>query len=135
MRTVIVEDQELVAAHLKRSVEELGHPVVAIASSFNSAVDILMRDPAVEVAFIDLVLNDDVGDPSGTLLVDLATRRSIQVVVTTALTPIPDHLQGAALLTKPFSSEQLSAVMASLAPKRASAPRYRRRRENPRPGL
>jgi DNA-binding NarL/FixJ family response regulator len=127
MRTVIVEDHELVAAHLKRSIEELGHRVVGMASSFNAAVDMLMREPAADVAFIDLVLNDDVGDPSGALLVDLATRRSIQVVVTTALTPIPDRLQGAALLTKPFSIEQVGSVMASI-PKPAGAPRRERRR-------
>jgi CheY-like chemotaxis protein len=115
MRTIIVEDQEVVATHLKRSIEELGHPVVGVASSFSAAVDMLMREPAAELAFIDLVLNDDVGNPCGALLVDLATRRSIQVVVTTALTPIPDRLPGVALLTKPFSAEQVGSIMASIA--------------------
>jgi len=115
MRTVIVEDHEIVAAQLKQSIEELGHPVVGVASSFAAAVDMLMREPPAELAFIDLVLGDDAGDTSGVLLVDLATRRSMQVVVTTALTPIPDHLQGVALLTKPFSSEQIGSVVASIA--------------------
>ena len=67
------------------------------------------------LAFIDLVLGDDADDVSGVLLVDLATRRSMQVVVTTALTPIPDRLQGVALLSKPFSIEQIGSVVASIA--------------------
>ena len=129
MRTVIVEDHALVAAHLKQSIEELGHRVVGMAASFSAAVDMLMREPAADLAFIDLVLSDDVGDTSGALLVDLATRRSIQVVVTTALSPIPDRLQGVALLTKPFSIEQIGSVMASI-PKPADAPGRERRRRN-----
>jgi two-component system, response regulator PdtaR len=127
MRTVIVEDHALVAAHLKQSIEELGHRVVGMASSFSAAVDMLMHEPAADLAFIDLVLSDAVGDTSGALLVDLATRRSIQVVVTTALSPIPDQLQGVALLTKPFSIEQIGSVMASI-PKPAGAPGRERRR-------
>ena len=127
MRTVIVEDQELVASHLKRTIEELGHPVVGMASSFNAAVDMLMRDPAAEVAFIDLVLNDDVGDPSGTLLVDLATRRAIPAVVTTGLSPIPDQLNGVALLTKPYSVEQVATIMASIPHRRPGWPERERR--------
>ena len=121
MRTVIVEDHEVVAAHLKQSIEDLGHPVVGMASSFSAAVDMLMCEPAAELAFIDLMLNDDTRDASGVLLVDLATRRSMQVVVTTALMPIPDALQGVALLTKPYSVEQVGSVMASIA-KSASEP-------------
>jgi CheY-like chemotaxis protein len=115
MRAVIIEDHEVVATQLKQSIEELGHCVVGMASSFPAAVDMLMREPAAELAFIDLVLGDDADDASGVLLVDLATRRSMQVVVTTALTPIPDRLQGVALLTKPFSVEQISSVVASIA--------------------
>ena len=115
MRAVIIEDHEVVAAQLKQSIEELGHAVVGMASSFPAAVDMLMREPAAELAFIDLMLGDDADDASGVLLVDLATRRSMQVVVTTALTPIPDRLQGVALLSKPFSIEQIGSVVASIA--------------------
>jgi CheY-like chemotaxis protein len=127
MRTVIVEDQEVVAAHLKRSIEELGHPVVGMAASFTDAVAMLMREPAAELAFIDLVLNDDVGDPSGALLVDLAARRAIPAVVTTGLSPIPDSLNGVALLTKPFSVEQLASVLASIPGRRPGLPERERR--------
>ena len=127
MRTVIVEDQEVVATHLKRSIEELGHPVVGVAASFSDGVAMLMREPAADLAFIDLVLNDDVGDPSGTLLVDLATRRAIPTVVTTGLSPIPESLNGVALLTKPFSVEQLATVLASILPRRPGLPERERR--------
>src|SRR5258706_9054445 len=127
MRTVIVEDQELVASHLKRTIEELGHPVIGMAASFDAAVDMLMREPAAELAFIDLVLNDDVGDPSGTLLVDLATRRAIPTVVTTGLSPIPDQLNGVALLTKPFSVEQVAPILASIPLPRPGWPQRERR--------
>ncbi|MBI3517099.1 MAG: hypothetical protein HY060_23960 [Proteobacteria bacterium] len=127
MRTVIVEDEELVATHLKRSIEELGHPVVGVAASFAAAVDMLMREPAAELAFIDLVLHDDVGDPSGMVLVDLATRRAIPAVVTTGLSPIPDRLNGVALLTKPFSVEQVATILASIRHRRPGLPERERR--------
>jgi CheY-like chemotaxis protein len=123
MRTVIVEDHELVAAQLKQSIEELGHPVVAMATSFSGGADMLMSRHDVELAFIDLMLGDDHDDASGVLLVDLAASRAIQVVVTTALVPIPERLNGVALLTKPFSADQLAAVLASL-PKRPGGTRY-----------
>lgn len=116
MRTIIVEDHPVVAAHLRLSVEELGHDVVGVASSFAEAVDMLMTVRGVELAFIDLCLGNDADDPFGALLVNLAASRAIQVVVTTALSPIPDRLKGAALLMKPYSDEQLASVLASLAP-------------------
>jgi|SRR5581483_1695771 len=117
MRTIIIEDHDGVATQLRLSVEELGHSVVGVASSFTSAVDMLMTTPGVELAFIDLCLGDDIEDPFGALLVNLAASRAIQVVVTTGLAPIPDHLKGAALLLKPYSDEQLAGVIASLAPR------------------
>jgi CheY-like chemotaxis protein len=117
MRTIIVEDHLAVAAQLRLSVEELGHPVVGMAASFPEAVDMLMTERDVELAFIDLCLGNDADDPFGALLVNLAESRAIQVVVTTALSPIPDRLKGAALLVKPFSDEQLASVLASIAPR------------------
>jgi CheY-like chemotaxis protein len=117
MRTIIVEDHPEVATHLRLSVEELGHPVVGVAASFDEAVDMLTAVPDVELAFIDLCLGNDADDPFGVLLVNLAASRAIQVVVTTALSPIPDRLMGAALLVKPYSDEQLASVLASIAPR------------------
>jgi CheY-like chemotaxis protein len=117
MRTIIVEDHSDAAAQLRLSLEELGHPVVGMASSFPAAVDLLMAVRDVELAFIDLCLGDDAHDPFGAVLVNLAASRAIQVVVTTALSPIPDRLKGAALLMKPYSDEQLAAVLASIAPR------------------
>jgi CheY-like chemotaxis protein len=115
MRTIIVEDHPEVAAQLRISVEELGHPVVGQASSFVAAIDMLTTVPGIELAFIDLCLGDSADASFGAVLVDLAAGREIQVVVTTALSSIPDRLKGAALLVKPFSSEQLASVLASLA--------------------
>jgi CheY-like chemotaxis protein len=117
MRTIIVEDHLEVAAQLRLSVEELGHPVVGQASSFAAAVDLLTAVPGIELAFIDLCLGADADASFGAVLVDLAASREIQVVVTTALSSIPDRLKGAALLVKPFSGEQLASVLASLAPR------------------
>jgi CheY-like chemotaxis protein len=127
MRTIIVEDHAEVAAQLKLSLEELGHSIVGMASSFPEAVDLLLTTNQVELAFVDLCLGDDADDPFGAFVVDLAASRSIPVVVTTALAPIPDQLKGAALLVKPFSSEQVAAVVASLAKYPATAPRESRR--------
>jgi CheY-like chemotaxis protein len=117
MRTIIVEDHPEVAAQLRLSVEELGHPVVGVASSFAAAVEMLLTVHDVKLAFIDLCLGNDDDDPFGARLVDLAASRAIQVVVTTARSPIPDRLKGAALLVKPYSDEQLASVLASIAPR------------------
>jgi CheY-like chemotaxis protein len=115
MRTIIVEDHAVVAADLRVALEDLGHLVIGVASSFSAAVDLLLTAHNVELALVDLCLGDDDADePFGAFVVDLAASRSIPVVVTTGLAPIPDQLKGAGLLVKPFSSEQLASVIASI---------------------
>lgn len=119
MRTIIVEDDPIVATQLRASIEELGYPVVGTAASFSAGVDMVMRERGVGLAVIDLDLGSDAPDHFGPLLVNLAASRAIQVVVTTAQGRIPDHLKGAALLIKPYSDEQLASVLASIAPREA----------------
>ncbi|MEJ0070251.1 MAG: hypothetical protein WDO24_17800 [Pseudomonadota bacterium] len=117
------------AAHLRLALEELGHSVIGMAASFPTAVDLLLTARHIELAFVDLCLGDDADDPFGALVVDLATSRSIPVVVTTALAPIPDRLKGAGLLVKPFSVEQVAAVLASVETDPVSVRREVRRRD------
>src|SRR5262245_4270247 len=126
MRTIIINDQASIAARLRESVEALGHPVVGVTDSFSTAVDLLLTSRDVDLAFIDLAMGDGAAPPrtrgsatpptptAGALLVDLAASRAIPVVVTAAETPIPDQLKGVALLAKPFSSDQLASVLASI---------------------
>ncbi len=119
MRTVIIEDQEAFALDLKRWLEQSGCIVLQTATSFASAVEMLMTEREVDVAFIALGLDDDVQIPSGAMLVDLASSRAIPaVVVTNSMTPIPDQLKGVGLLTKPFSGEQVATVLASITKRR-----------------
>jgi CheY-like chemotaxis protein len=122
MRTVIIEHQETFALDLKRWLEQSGCLVLHTANSFVSAVEILMTERGIDVAFIALGLDDDAQIPSGAMLVDLASSRAIPVVVVSnSLTPIPDQLKGVGLLTKPFSGEQVATVLASI-PKRRDFP-------------
>lgn len=114
MRMIIIEDQASVASHLRDSVEALGHPVVGVTGSFSTAVDLLMSRGDVDLAFIDLAMGDGAALPAGALLIDLAASREIPVVVTAAETPIPDQLKGVALLSKPFSADQVASVLASI---------------------
>ena len=124
MRTLIIEDQASTAASLRASVEALGHPVVGMTGSISTAVDLLLTLRDVDLAFIDLAMGDDAARPwtrageapasVGALLVNLAASREIPVVVTADRTPIPDQLEGVALLAKPFSADQVASVLASI---------------------
>ncbi|MBV8166390.1 MAG: hypothetical protein JO021_06325 [Alphaproteobacteria bacterium] len=123
MRTLIIEDQASTAARLRDSVEAAGHPVVGMTGSFSTAVDLLLTLRDVDLAFIDLAMGDDAEPPAragaapttvGALLVNLAASREIPVVVTADRTPIPDRLEGVALLAKPFSPDQVASVLASI---------------------
>jgi CheY-like chemotaxis protein len=122
MRAVIIEDDADAATQLRHSIEDLGYPVVGVASSFAAGVDMLMTARDVGLAVIDLDLGPDARDRFGALLVNLAASRAIQVAVMAGAGTIPDHLKGAALLVKPYSDEQLASVLASIAPR---APRRR----------
>jgi CheY-like chemotaxis protein len=123
MRAVIIEDDADAATQLRHSIEDLGYPVVGVASSFAAGVDMLMTARDVGLAVIDLDLgHDDARDRIGALLVNLAASRAMRVAVTIGAGAIPDHLKGAALLVKPYSDEQLASVLASIAPR---APRHR----------
>lgn len=114
MRTIIIEDEAAAATRLRESIEALGHPVVGMTGSFSTAVDLLLSRQDVDLAFIDLAMADGAALPAGALLIDLAASREIPVVVTADATPIPAQLKGVALLAKPFSSDQVASVLASL---------------------
>jgi len=121
MRAVIIEDNAHAATQLRHSIEDLGHPVVGMASCFADGVDMLMTARDVDLAVIDLDLGPDARERFGALLVNLAASRAIRVAVTTGTGDIPDHLGGAALLVKPYSDEQLASVLISIA-RRAPQP-------------
>src|SRR6266851_4648654 len=98
-RVLIVEDEVLVATALAEMIKGLGGLVEAVAHAYDEATALLDGTAGYDLAFIDLMLGDAL---SGVELARRAAARGIQVVAMTGYAHLPDGLDGAALLTKPF---------------------------------
>ena len=104
----IVDDDEFFAAGLRALLEELGHVVAVDARTYEDARAMVEGRAGCEVAFIDLMLG---AAPSGADLARRAVANGLAVVVMTGGPSLPNDLDGAALLLKPFSREQVAMVL------------------------
>jgi DNA-binding response OmpR family regulator len=104
----IVEDDDLIAMALAEMLKEAGTTVVAAAHSYEDAIAILDAGPPCEVIFVDLFLH---GRLTGVDVARRAARKGISVVVMTGETSLPKELSGVALLLKPYSIEQVRAIL------------------------
>jgi CheY-like chemotaxis protein len=110
-RVLIVEDEVLVATALAEMIKGLGGAVEAIAHAYDEATALLNGAAGYDLAFIDLMLG---GVLSGVELARQAAARDIQVVAMTGYARLPDGLDAATLLTKPFSAETVRLVFEML---------------------
>ncbi len=124
MRTLIVEDEMLLALELESEVEANGHQVIGVASDFAEAVK-LVDDAMPEFAFVDIQLRDG---PTG---IDigrhLASKGIPFIFVSGNLKRIPHDFVGAVgAIEKPYTvnglQNALSYVDALLAGKGSSVP-------------
>ena len=115
LRALIVEDEHLIAASLAASLRHLGLEVGGLAATSAEAVALLEAD-RFDIAFIDLLLDSEY---RGLDLAKLASARAVAVVLVTghlndAISGTLATLRSAALLTKPFSIDQLGAVVTAV---------------------
>ena len=115
LRALIVEDEHLIAASLADSLRRIGLEVGGIATTPAEAAALLDGD-RFDIAFIDLFLEHEF---HGLDLARQASARAVAVVLVTghlsdAISDTLATLRSAALLTKPFSIDQLDAVVAAV---------------------
>jgi CheY-like chemotaxis protein len=113
-KVLVIDDEILVAATLRDILEALGTEVVGTAHGFDEALVLIEAQPDCAFAFIDLKLGAAL---SGVQLAQRAVELGIQVIAVTGSPRLPDGLQGAALLTKPFSVEAVRRVLDMLRPR------------------
>lgn len=110
-RMLIIEDEPLIAAQLKRLTNGLGHNVIGIASTASAAVK-LNSEHQPDIILCDIMLAD--GSLGTDAIQEMALPDSVPVVFITAypekylatLNEGPSYL-----ITKPFSQDYLKAVI------------------------
>lgn len=120
-RVLIVEDEELIAMDMTDTVEELGHTVVGVAKSEQSAID-MAREMSPELVLADVRLR---GGGSGTRAIERILGKSPVPVI--FVTGYPDGVRSDAgssiyCVAKPFNREVLKQTIAH-ALKKATGPR------------
>jgi DNA-binding response OmpR family regulator len=115
LRALIVEDEHLLAANLADSLHRMGLEVGGVANNQAEALALLDRED-FDIAFIDLFLDRE---SHGLDLARYAAVRSVAVVLVTGqlthrVSDALTTLRSAALLTKPFSIDQLRSVVAAV---------------------
>ncbi|MEJ0068445.1 MAG: response regulator [Pseudomonadota bacterium] len=108
----MVEDEHLLAANLVDSLRRIGLEVGGVASNRADATA-LIEQHGFDIAFIDLFLGREY---HGLDLARLASARAVAVVLVTGqlshtISDTLASLRSAALLTKPFSIDQLRSVV------------------------
>lgn len=112
MRTLIVEDEMLLALELEHEVESSGYRVIGLASDASEAIALVEREQP-EFAFVDIHLRDG---PTG---IDvgryLASRGIPFVFVSGNLKRIPADFAGAlGAIEKPYSANGLQNALSYL---------------------
>lgn len=108
---LIIEDEPMISAQLKRIAESLGHRVVGIADTASKAVE-LNQVHSVDIVLCDIQLAD--GSLGTDAITEMGLESSVPVVFITAyperylstLNEGPSYL-----ITKPFDSDYLKAVI------------------------
>jgi CheY-like chemotaxis protein len=108
---LIIEDESIIALHIKQIVESLGHNVVGIVRTHGEAVD-AAREKRPELVLADISLAD--GSSGIDAVKEILTEQDIPVIFITAF---PERLLTGArpeptyLITKPFEPETVVATI------------------------
>ena len=111
LRIGIIDDNEFVASALAAMIEEAGCVVRAIAHTLEAGWALVGPGSDCQIVFIDLLLD---GHATGVELAQEAARNGRVVAVITGSPRLPEALSSAALLVKPFSTEQVRLVLHNL---------------------
>jgi CheY-like chemotaxis protein len=108
LRALIVEDEQVVATMLVNVLNHVGILVGHSASTKSAAMTLLRSGEPVDIALVDVNL-DVIG--GGIEVAKAAAARGLYVIIITGDDRVPDDLAGHALLLKPFSIDQLEAIV------------------------
>jgi DNA-binding NtrC family response regulator len=114
LRLLVVEDEVMIASLVEDMLAELGHQVVALATSVEEAAGLADRDD-FDVALLDLNLQGQTVDAIAATL----ARRGKPFVFTTGYgdRAIPPAFKDRPMLAKPYQLDQLGEMLARVAAK------------------
>ncbi|MDP3908591.1 response regulator [Novosphingobium sp.] len=119
LRVLVVEDEPLVGMEIEYTIEELGHEVVGPVAQLVDAVA-AAADATLGCAILDINIRGGHSYP----VADLLLARGVPVLLLSGYgrQSLPDRLQAAAYLTKPFTSGQLQQEVRNLCARTAADP-------------
>jgi CheY-like chemotaxis protein len=112
LRILIVEDEAVVGLQVKHDLEAAGHKVVGFATNLAQGVH-LAGSTEIDVAFLDVRLGDDLS----TQVAENLIRRGIPFAFGTGFEDesiLPVHLRGIPRLIKPYETDAVTRLLASL---------------------
>ncbi len=111
LRVLIVEDEPLIAADLEMMISDMGHEVVGLADSKDSALPLIASE-ALDAAFVDLNLRDGfTGLEIASMITD--RRRARVYFLTGNAELIPEGRCGAdGVITKPYAEIDIETALA-----------------------
>jgi CheY-like chemotaxis protein len=117
LRVLVLEDEALIAMQIEDALAAAACTVVGPATRIGEAFDLLYAQP-VDAALLDVNV---AGERSFAIADILAAKRIPFAFVTgfDAASTLPEHLRSAQVLSKPFETAQLEAVIAQLAARTA----------------
>jgi CheY-like chemotaxis protein len=113
LRILIVEDEALISMDLQFVLEDLGHDVVGIATTYDMALELAV-DHQPDLAFVDIQLLD--GQTGIDVAAALSATGSTHVVFTSGnISKIPGDYAGAiGSIGKPYSERGMKAALGYL---------------------
>lgn len=108
LRTLIVEDEAIVAMFIEDTLSELGHEVVAIAGRMDKASE-LARTLDLDLAILDVNLNGERTYP----LAQILSERGISFIFATGYgrASLDGRWNDAPMVQKPFQARDLAAAI------------------------
>jgi DNA-binding response OmpR family regulator len=116
MRVLVVEDEALIAMQIEEALATASCQVVGPATRIGEAFDLLYAG-AVDAALLDV----NVAGERSFAIADILTAKRIPFAFVTgfdAASTLPEHLRSAPVVSKPFETFQLQALIAQLAARR-----------------
>ena len=109
-RVLVVEDEVLIADLLEGMIQGLGYLVQATVHDFQSAME-HARQGDFDIALLDILL----GARGAYDIADVLRRKQKPFAFVTGYDSVPDHAHAQApILMKPFTTEQLRALLEGL---------------------
>jgi PAS domain S-box-containing protein len=117
LRVLVLEDEALIAMQIEEALAAAACTVVGPATRIGEAFDLLYAQP-VDAALLDV----NVAGERSFAIADILAAKQIPFAFVTgfdAASTLPEYLRSASVLSKPFETAQLEAVIAQLAARTA----------------